>query len=211
MALNGSDNLLISRAGNLYKILASDVLAYITDNIGTSDYKVADITARNALGTLSAGDTVMVDNATGDGTVTAGWALYQYISAGVWRKIAEQESLDISVGSTNLSYTAGASSGIVVSSTGEDATLPAVNGTEAGLMLPAHKTKLDFVTVTAAFDADATKTKLAFITVTQAVDLDAMETASHAAATTAGSAATNPVTISGQAINFSIAGLTSAP
>lgn len=213
MALNGSDALPISRAGTNYKILGSDILAYIQANLGTSEYRVADITARNALNSsLSAGDRVMVDDATGDATVAAGWALYQWLGSNSWRKIAEQESLDISVGgATNLTYTAGATQGIVVSDTGSDAIVPAVDGTNAGLMLPAHKAKLDFLTVTAAFDADAIKAKLAFVTVTQAVDLDAIEAASHAAVTTAGSAATNPIVATGQELSFNISGLTSAP
>jgi hypothetical protein len=213
MAFNGSDALPISRAGTNYKVLGSDVLAYIQANMGSSEYRVADITARNALNAgMSIGDRVMVDDATGDGTVTAGWAAYQWLSSGVWRKIAEQESLDVVVGGvTNLSYTAGATQGIVTSDTGSDATLPAADAVNAGLMLPAQKAKVDFLTVTAAFDADATKTKLAFISVTQAVDLDALETASHVAVTTAGTASTNPIVATGQSLSFNIAGLTSAP
>lgn len=43
-------------------------------------------------------------------------------------------------GSTDLSYTPSASNGIVVSSTGADATLPLADGTNAGLMAPAQYT-----------------------------------------------------------------------
>lgn len=213
MALNGSDYFPISRAGTNYKILGSDILAYVQANIGTSEYRVADITARNALNSsMSAGDRVMVDDATGDATVSAGWALYQWLGSNTWRKIAEQESIDVSVGgATNLTYTAGATQGIVVSDTGSDAILPAVDGTNAGLMLPAHKAKLDFLTISAAFDAGAIKTKVDFITVTQAVDLDALGSASHAAVTTAGSGSTNPIVVTGQELSFNIAGLTAAP
>ncbi|MEQ1499421.1 MAG: hypothetical protein ABL914_12260 [Novosphingobium sp.] len=213
MAFNGSDYFQISRAGTNYKCLGSDVLAYVQSNLGTAEYRVADITARNALNAqLSAGDRVMVDDATLDGTVIAGWALYQWLASNTWRKIAEQESLDITVGgATNLSYTAGPLQGIVVSDSGSDAILPAADAVNAGLMLPAHKAKVDFLTVTAAFDADASKAKLALIGVTQAVDLDVIEAASHAAVTTAGTAANNPIVATGQALSFNIAGLTSAP
>lgn len=212
MGLQGSDQFPISRAGTNYKVLGSDILAYVRENVGTSDYKVADIAARNALANLSAGDSVMVDDATGDGTVVAGWALYQYLAPATWRKIAEQESIDVTFsGATNLGYTAGATQGVVTSDTGADATIPGVDAANAGLMLPAHKAKVDFLTVTAAFDADAHKAKLAFIAVTQAVDLDAIEAASHAAVTTAGTAATNPIVATGQALSFNIAGLTTAP
>jgi hypothetical protein len=197
MPMQGSDNFMISRGGNLYKILGSDILVYVQSQMGTSEYRVANIAARNALdagGSMSAGDRVMVDDATGDATVTAGWALYQWLGSGVWRKIAEQESLDITVGgATNLTFTPGATSGTVVSDTGTDAIIPAVDGTNAGLMLPAHKTKVDFITVTAPRD------------------LDALAAASHAAVTLAGSASTNPLTIAGQQLGFSISALTAAP
>jgi len=197
MAVQGSDYFMVSRAGALYKVLGSDILGYIQSQVGTAEYKVANIAARNALdsgGAMSLGDRVMVDDATADVTVTAGWALYQWISSGTWRKIAEQESLDITVGgTTNLSYSAGVANGVVISDTGTDATIPAVDGTNAGLMLPAHFAKLGFVTVT------------------QAVDLDAIESASHSAVTLAGSGATNPITLTGQQLGFSIVNLTSAP
>jgi hypothetical protein len=170
-------------------------LAYAEANLGVSQYRVADITARNALDSgMSVGDRVMVDDATADGTVVSGWALYQWLSSGVWRKIAEQESLDITVGGdTNLGYSAAATNGVVTSDTGTDATITAADGTNAGLMVPAQFNKLGFVSVT------------------QAVDLDAIETASHAAVTLTGSGSTNPLTLSGQVLGFSIANLTSAP
>lgn len=50
--------------------------------------------------------------------------------------------------STNLSYIPSSSSGSVNSSNGTNATVPAVSASNAGLMLPAHKVKLDFITVT---------------------------------------------------------------
>lgn len=195
MAVQGSDSFVISRGGTLYKTLASDILSYVEGQIGTSQYRVADITARNALdGGMSAGDRVMVDDATADGTVTTGWAIYQWLSTGVWRKVAEQESLDITVGgATNLGYSAGPTNGVVTSDTGTDATIPAADGTNAGLMVPAQFTKLGFITVTGA------------------VNLDTLASASHAAVTLTGSASTNPLTLTGQALGFSIANLTSAP
>lgn len=195
MAVQGSDNFMISRGGVLYKTLASDILGYVQSQIGTSEYRVANIAARNALdGSMSVGDRVMVDDATADGTVNTGWALYQWLSTGTWRKIAEQESIDISVGAaTNLSYSPSPTNGVVLSDTGTDATIPAGDGTNAGLLVPAQFNKLGFLTVTAS------------------TDLDAIRTASHAAVTLAGSASTNPLTLSGQQIGLSIVNLTSAP
>jgi hypothetical protein len=46
-------------------------------------------------------------------------------------------------GATNLAYTASPTNGIVTSDTGTDATLPAGSTTNASLILPADKTKLD--------------------------------------------------------------------
>jgi hypothetical protein len=46
-------------------------------------------------------------------------------------------------GATNLAYTASATNGIVTSDTGTDATIPAGSTTNASLMLPADKTKLN--------------------------------------------------------------------
>ena len=192
MALQGSDYFIIERGGNVYHTLSSDILAYIQANIGSTQFEVANIAARNALTGLTVGDRVFVIDATGDATVTAGWAIY------VWRgsaftKVAEQEGLDVVVGGANLSYTASPTQGVVVSSTGDDAVIPAANGTNAGLMLPTQVNKLSHVSVT------------------QPVDLDAIEGASHAAVTLAGSTNTNPLTRSGQQLGFSISQLTAAP
>lgn len=196
MALQGSDLFVISRSGTHYKLLASDILAYIQDNMGSTDYQAANIAARNGLGNLSAGDTVLVDDATADASVDSGWAIYRYVSPGTFQKIAEEESMDVVVsggGDTDLSYTPSPSAGVVVSSTGDNATLPAANDTNAGLMLPGQ------------FD------KLAHLTVTAATDLDAIRSNSHAPVSTAGSATTNPIVVTGQNIDFSISNLTTAP
>lgn len=192
MALNGSDNLMIDRGGVLYRILGSDILSYIQSNIGTSEYDVANIAARNALTGISTGDRVFVADATGDATVSSGWAIYQWHS-GAWTKVGEAEGLDIIAGGADLSYTASPTQGIVVSSSGNDATIPAANGTNAGLMLPAQVTKVGYLAVSAA------------------TDLDAIRTASHAAASLAGTTNNNPLTLTGQALGFSISQLTAAP
>lgn len=194
MPFLGSDAFMISRAGIHYKSSGADLLAYVASNLGTSEYKVADIAARNALTGLSIGDRVMVDSAIADPTVSSGWAIYQWLAANTWRKIAEQESLDITVGgATNLTYSASPTNGVVISDTGNDATIPLADGTNAGLLTPAGFSKLGNLTVTAA------------------TDLDAMRAASHAPVTLAGTAATNPLTLTGQQLSFSIANLATAP
>lgn len=194
MAIVLSDSLIIDRAGTNYKATASDMLDYITGAIGTSEHVVATIAARNAAEAgFTLGDVIFVTDASADATVTTGWAMYRYISTGVYTKFAEEENMDVIAGATNLDYTAAPTIGTVTSSTGTDATLPAATTTNAGLMLPAQ------------FD------KLAFTTITGAVNLDTLNTNTHVAATTAGAATNNPVTLTGQAIGFNISGLATAP
>lgn len=58
---------------------------------------VADITVRDAL-TPTANMMALVADATGDGTVTAGAALYFYnFGTTTWSKVAEYESMDVTV------------------------------------------------------------------------------------------------------------------
>lgn len=57
-------------------------------------------------------------------------------------------------GATNLSYTASATNGIVTSDTGTDATIPAATTSDAGLLLPGDKTKLDNTSGTNTGDQD---------------------------------------------------------
>ncbi len=192
MALQGSDKFPIERSGTLYSADIAGVLAYVRANLGTSEYNVADIAARNALTGLTVGDIAYVVDAAADATVDTGWAVYMWQGA-AWSKIMEQESIDMVAGGSDLSYTPSATQGVVVSSTGTDATLPAATNTAAGLMTPAQ------------FD------KLAFITIAAATNLDSIRDASHAAATTAGSANTNPIVLTGQVLSFSISNLTAAP
>lgn len=191
MALQGSDYFIIERAGAVYHTLSSDILAYIEENVGTSQFEVADITARNALANISLGDRVFVVDASADATVDTGWAIYVWRGS-AWTKVAEEEGLDVVAGVTNLDYTAASTQGTVTSSSGTNAVLPAADGTNAGLMVPAQFTKLGHVTVTAT------------------TDLDAIRTASHAAVTLTGNANTNPLTMAGQALGFSISQLTAA-
>ncbi|MDJ1468176.1 hypothetical protein [Xanthocytophaga flava] len=62
---------------------------------------VATIAARNALiasatPPLQDGESIWVTDATGDPTVTSGWAIYRYFQSGsTWEKVIEKESLDI--------------------------------------------------------------------------------------------------------------------
>ena len=192
MAFQTSDKIILERGGIKYHTTGQDVLNLVTANVGTSEFVVADIAARNALTGVTLGDRIMVTDASNDGTVTAGWAIYAWNGVG-YTKIASEEGTTIEAGTANLTYQANPTSGVVTSDNGTDATIPAADGTNAGFMTPAQ------------FE------KLADITVTQPLDLDAIDTASHAEVTVSGAATTNPITLAGQILSFSIANLTAAP
>jgi hypothetical protein len=64
-----------------------------------------------------------------------------YVWDGTWVDLTSQGS-----GSTNLSYTPSASNGVVNSSTGSNATIPATDAVNAGLLLPAKLTEIDAAT-----------------------------------------------------------------
>ena len=136
MALQTTDLFIVERAGVQYKMTSNQ----IADFIGAiRDETVADIPARDLLTDLKVGDRVFVTNATGDPTVSIGWAIYRVTSIApiVYAKIQEQESMDITVtASTNLSTTISAASIVIASDTGTDATLPLATDTLAGLMPP---------------------------------------------------------------------------
>ena len=63
------------------------------------------------------------------------------VNGGVTKKVSVSQLISVG-GSTNLTYTASPTNGIVNSDTGTDATLPLADGTNAGLFTPAEKTKL---------------------------------------------------------------------
>lgn len=194
MAVTASDFFLAERGGSAYKLTGQDLLDFIRDNFGTTNYKVADIAARNALANLSLGDIVLVDDASADANVTAGWAMYQYLGVGTWQKVAEEESLDIVITTTNLGTSTTTTTVTITNSDGTDATINVATETDAGVMSAADKALINLLTVTGA------------------VDLDAIAAASHPAASADGTAATNPVTVAaGQIIGFSISGLATLP
>ena len=78
-----------------------------------------------------------------------------------------------SSGITNLDYTAGVSNGVVTSSTGNDATIPLADGTNAGLMTAAEKTKLDGIDSGAATNVTTNLTEGS--TTTTSVDVNSSD------------------------------------
>lgn len=71
-------------------------------------------------------------------------------TGGSWTKAFFIDYADV----TNLNYVPSPTQGIVESSNGNNATVPAVTATNAGLMLPSQKVKSDFLTVTQNVNLD---------------------------------------------------------
>lgn len=83
---------------------------------------------------------------------TEGFITYEYNAAfGTWLEIDQAGS-----GATNIGWTPSPTGATVTSSTGTDGTATLVDGTNAGLMTPADKSKLDGITAGATPDQDAT-------------------------------------------------------
>ena len=98
-----------------------------------------------------------VSGDTADINLTSGKVEKWVYTGGAWSKSFTIDYNDV----TDLSWVSGASSGQVASSTGSSAVVPAVTNTEAGLALPAHKIKADFISVTQPVDLDAIESSLA--------------------------------------------------
>ena len=130
MTLQATDLLIVSRGGIEYKMDADQLKVFLQ-----SDFIAATIGARDEL-TLDSGNEVYVIDATADTTVTTGGAKYIYDGTG-FIKIAEDESFDVTIAPTNLAYVPSATNGLVTSSSGTDATIPAVTTSNAGLATPA--------------------------------------------------------------------------
>jgi hypothetical protein len=197
MGVQNSDLVIIERSGGLYRATTQEMADYISSVLGTSEYTQPDIEGRNALeadGKLSLGDRVMVEDASADANVTAGWAVYQKIGVDLFRRIAEEESLDMVLSTTDLSKTATANTVTIISSDGNDVTINAASITEAGMMSAGDKLKVDRLTVS------------------DPINLDTLLSKSHVAATASGDATTNPLQVGAdQVLSFSIAALATLP
>lgn len=83
----------------------------------------------------------------------------------------------------DLAYTASPTNGIVTSSTGTDATIPLGTGTNAGLLAPADKTKVDLITITQAVDLDELEAESANLVTLSGVASDATDLGTFTGAT----------------------------
>lgn len=134
MALLDTDLFIVERSGVQYQMAADQIADFVG---AVRDFTATDITARDALTGLNAGDRVFVTDASSEADVDAGWAVYRY-DGSAFEKIQEQESMDLTISaSTNLGYTVSAASGTITNDTGTDAVIPLVDGTNAGLASPA--------------------------------------------------------------------------
>lgn len=71
---------------------------YETGSMNTQ-YEKATYADLNSIEDAKSGDTCFVTDASGDSTVTSGWAIYRY-NGSAWAKIQEQEGLDVVIPTT---------------------------------------------------------------------------------------------------------------
>lgn len=118
------------------------VLKDLIDGMGTI-HSAPDIAGRDALATAGTVDNLDVVHVADDGD--SKWARYQNLgtsAAPAWTKISDEDALSAGLGATNIGYTASPTQGVVTNTSGSDGTIPAADATNAGLLLPAEKTKL---------------------------------------------------------------------
>lgn len=139
--LQNTDLFIVERAGVQHSLTADEVRIFVG---AVADHTATDIADRDAsygsAPAVKVGDRVFVVDASGDSTVTAGWAVYRVASLApaTYNKIQEQEGLDIVIAPTNLAAVPSPTGVQVTSSTGSPAALPLADVTNAGLMSPAQ-------------------------------------------------------------------------
>jgi len=176
MAIQNTDLFIVQRSGVQYKMTANEVADFVG---AVRDYTALNIADRNsetftpALGAegLKVGDRVFVTDASADLTVNSSWAVYrvQSIAPTVYEKIQEQESMDLTIITVvNLSYTASGTQGVIVNDSGDNAVIPSVTSSNAGLATPAilldtHKKAFSgLTTATNPINIDSTTQEVTF-------------------------------------------------
>ena len=126
-------------------VAAINEIKAATDALGTVEHTAADITARDALTGLIIGDRVFVTDASSEGDVDSGWAIYRVNSVGpnTWVKIAEQESLDVVMAANLAAGTHNSDTLEITIDTGTNIVLPKATPLLSGLMSGADKTEHD--------------------------------------------------------------------
>ena len=130
MELLSTDLLIVERGGVQYHMDADKIKAFVR-----ADSIVADIPARDALAGEE-GRIVYVVDASDDPTVDAGGAKYIYDGT-TYIKTGEDESFDVVIADSDLSYVASPTGGTVTNTAGTNAAIPVVTSTNAGLATPA--------------------------------------------------------------------------
>jgi hypothetical protein len=128
--------------GNFFFVeTASNVIFF--DNIESSAVIKNTSTSTSYSVLFKSANNIIPDVAFSDIRDEAGLA---YASQSVFETYAYENTgvrvADVGLGTTDLSYTASPTNGVVTSSTGTDATIPLADGTNAGLLTPDEKTKL---------------------------------------------------------------------
>lgn len=142
MALNSIDLFLVERTGVQYKMTADQIAIFVGAVKDLTATSYANMIAGTFVGGVlaKAGDRVFIADATGDTSVSTGWAIYRITSIApiVAAKIQEQESMDLTINAvTNLSMQRDAASVTILSDSGTDAIIPLATATEAGMASPA--------------------------------------------------------------------------
>ena len=153
-----TDKIIIKSGSTTGTKTPDELYAYFLTKGIRPETSVLTVPALLALTGVLADQSFFVQDATGDPTVTAGWALYRSTvsnpsSISQYIKIAEQEALDVQV-VVDLGYTPSATDGVVTSNLGQNATLPLATASNAGLLSPADKAKSDLITATSAVNLD---------------------------------------------------------
>lgn len=133
---------------------AAKQLKDLIDGLGTV-HEAADIAGRDALAAGGTADYLHLVHVLDDGD--GKWARYQNLGTAAvpaWVKVADEDALAAGLVATNLGTTPSPTNVVVTNTSGNDATLPLADGTNAGLLAPADKTKLD------AYAADPVDTYL---------------------------------------------------
>lgn len=155
MPLQNTDLFIVERNGVHHHWTADQLNAFINAGQDLTALSYADLLTETFIGgrAASVGDKVFINNADGDPTVDAGFAIYRIsgLSPLAFDKIQEGESLDLIVNATDLNYVASAAGGDVTNTNGNGFSIPLATTTLAGLQSPADKAKVhDAATVQAA-------------------------------------------------------------
>lgn len=167
MSIQNTDLFILERAGVQYHMSAQEINEFINAGQDLTALSFADLQSETFVGgaTAEAGNKVFINDASGDPTVDSGFAIYRIsgVSPLTFDKIQEGESLDLTINTTELDYTATATGGVVGNSNGAGFSIPLATVALAGLMSPAEKAQMhDAATVQTATPLKITGQEIGF-------------------------------------------------